>query len=367
VTDSSDVQPRPVTYAIPLSRPIATWVLLGSIVLVFVAETLAGGSTNTDVLVHLGAKVTTLVAEGQYWRLFTSMFLHIGITHLFFNGYALFIIGTELERILGAVRFLAIYLLSGLFGSLASYAFTSNLSAGASGAIFGLIGALAAFFLLHRERLGSWGRARLANIAFLIVINLFFGFTQPGIDNLAHLGGLVSGFGLGWAMAPRYQLDPFEQRAVDRNRLARYWPALVLAAALLVGGTALATSIQRNSPQSHLLRAQEAIDREAWDVAAAELEQALAQDPGLADTSLYFYLGLARNYLEQPELAIDAYQSALSLDPSDAPSHWNLALTYLQLDRYSEAKAHFETYLQLKPEAASETQPYLDELNRLQP
>jgi rhomboid protease GluP len=367
VTEPIDLQPRRVSYTIPLSRPLVTWVLLGIIAVAFVGETLAGGSTNTGVLTRLGAKDTILIADGQYWRLFTSMFLHIGLAHLLFNGYALVIIGIELERLYGPGRFLAVYVLSGLLGSLASYAFVPGLAAGASGAIFGLIGALAAFFLLHRERLGRWGRTRLANIVFLIAINLFFGFTQPGIDNLAHLGGLVSGLGLGWALAPRYQLDPVSLKALDRNQLRRYWPALLLAIVLLVGGTALVTSIQRNSPRGHLLRAQEAIDREEWSVAASELEQALAQDPEGADASLYFYLGLARNYLEQPELAVAAYQSALELDPVDTPSHWNLALTYLQLNRYTEAQSEFRTYLELKPDAADEVQPYLDELRHLAP
>jgi rhomboid protease GluP len=367
VTEPIDAQPRRVAYAIPLSRPIVTWVLLGSIAVMFGVETAIGGSTDTDVLVRLGAKVPHLIAAGQYWRLFTSMFLHIGIAHILFNGYALLIIGVELERIFGAGRFLAVYVLSGLFGSLASYAFVPSLAAGASGAIFGLIGALAAFFLLHRERLGSWGRARLGNIAFLIVINLFFGFTQQGIDNMAHLGGLVSGFALGWAVAPRYQVDFLTMRAVDRNRVRRYWPALLLAGLVLGGGTLLVTWAQKDSPRSHLALAQDAIEQEQWDVVATELEQALTQDPDLADATLYFYLGLARNYLDQPELAIEAYNSALALDPADAPSHWNLALTYLQMDQYVEAQAQFERYLQLKPEAAVEVQPYLDELSRLVP
>jgi rhomboid protease GluP len=365
VSDSIDMQPRRVSYPLPLSRPVVTWVLLGMIVVVFGIETLAGGSTNTDVLVRMGAKVTPLIAAGQYWRLLTLMFLHVGLMHLFFNAYALLAIGTELERLLGWGRFLALYLLSGLFGSLASYAFSPNLAAGASGAIFGLIGALGAFFTLHRQQLGNWGQRRLVNILFLIAINLFLGFTQPGIDNLAHLGGLVSGFGLGWAMAPRYELDPIHARLVDRNRLGRYWPALALAVALLVGGTGLATLAYDNSPQSHLWRAQDAVERQAWDEVAAEVEQALAQDPALADASLYFYLGLARNHLDQPSLAAEAYESALELEADDSPSHWNLALTYLQLERYAEAKAHFETYLELNPDKAEEVQPYLNELTRI--
>jgi rhomboid protease GluP len=332
----------------------------------FVVETLAGGSEQTAVLIRLGAKVTYLVASGEYWRLFTSMFLHIGFAHLLFNGYALVAIGTELERLLGPVRFLVIYLLSGLYGALASYAFSVNLSAGASGAIFGLIGALAAFFFLHRARLGNWGRMRLANIAFLIAINLFFGFTYPGIDNLAHLGGLLGGFGLGWALAPRYEVEPVGLQVIDRNRLSRYWPALILAVTILAAGTALATRIQLDNPLTHLLRGEDAIEREAWDEAVLELEEAIAQDPSLADASIYFYLGLARNYLDQPQLAADAYESALKFEGDHAPIYWNLAQTYVELGRYADALDRLEAYLQLKPEEAEGVQSYLDELRRRQ-
>jgi rhomboid protease GluP len=360
-------QTRRVAYTLPLSRPIVAWILLGLIVLMFLVETATGGSTSTKVLVRLGAKVTPFIADGEYWRLATSMFLHIGFMHLLFNGYALIAIGTELERLIGRARFSVIYFLSGLYGSLASYAFSPSLTAGASGAIFGLIGALGAFFYLHRERLGAWGRARLANIVFLIVINLFFGFTQPGIDNLAHLGGLLSGLGLGWALAPRYQVDPLRLRVVDRNRLGRYWPALVLAVAILVGGTVLATLTQRQSPRSHLLRGQQAVEREAWDEVIVEFEQALAQDASLADVSTYFYLGLAHNYLEEPSLAVDAYEAALKLDPNDSLTHWNLALTRIELGQYAEARRHFEIYLELNPDQADEVEPYLDELRRLTP
>lgn len=360
-----DLQPRRVSLTLPLYRPLVTWILLGLIGLAFLAETAMGGSTQTDVLVRLGAKVTALIVSGEYWRLFTAMFLHIGIMHLIFNGYALLAVGTELERLFGPGRFTAIYLLSGLLGNLASYAFSPNLAAGASGAIFGLIGALASFFTLHRERLGTWGRTRLANIAFLIAINLFFGFTQPGIDNLAHLGGLLGGLGLGWALAPRYQVDPLRLALVDRNRLGRYWPALAVAVLILAGGVALATQTQRDSPRIHLFRGEQAIEREAWAEAVVELEQALAGEPSLADAAVYFYLGLAHNYLDQHQEAVEAYQAALGLEPDDGPTHWNLALTYLQLERYAQARSHFETYLALNPRDLAQVQPYLDDLTLL--
>ena len=361
-----DPQPQRAAYRLPLHRPIVTWVLLAIIVAVFIVQTLLGGSTEVDVLIRMGAKFTPLIAAGEYWRLFTSMFLHIGVMHLAFNGYALFIIGTELERLVGPGRFLSIYLLSGLFGSLASYALSDSLAAGASGAIFGIIGALAAFFLVHRERLGAWGNRRLANIAGVVVLNLIWGFSQPGrIDNFAHVGGLLAGFALGWALAPRYELDPVRVQVVDRNNLGRYWPALGLAVLLLLGGTALATAVHRDSPRSHLYRGQQAIEREAWDEAAAELEQAITQDPSLADPAVYFHLGLAHNYLEQPQQAIPAYTAALDLDPAHSASLWNLAMTYLDLERYAKARAALEAYEELTPAGPVEVKPYLDELESL--
>jgi len=360
-------QPRRVSLALPLSKPLVTWVLLAIIAGVFGLETLLGGSTDTEVLIRMGAKVTPLIAAGQYWRLFTAMFLHIGLMHLLFNGYALLVIGTELERLLGWPRFLAIYLLSGLFGNLASYAFSPSLAAGASGAIFGLIGSLAAYFALHRELLGRWGQRRLINLVFLIVVNLILGFTQPGIDNLAHLGGLVTGLALGWALAPRYEVDASRMQVVDRNSVGRYWPALALAVVLLVGGVALTTVVQRDSYQSHLWLAEQAIERQAWAEAEAELEEVLAQDPGKADVALYFYLGLARNHLEEPQAAADAYEKALELEADHSPSLWNLALTYLDLERYAEARALFETYLTLNPDQAARVQPYLRELEKHTP
>jgi len=366
MTAAADPQPQRVTYQLPLSRPIVTWALLAIIVVVFIIETLLGGSTEVDVLIRMGAKYTPLIAAGEYWRLFTSMFLHIGVTHLAFNGYALFVIGTELERLEGPGRFLAIYLLSGLFGSLASYALSDSLAAGASGAIFGIIGALAAFFLVHRERLGAWGSRRLANIGIVIVFNLIWGFSQPGrIDNYAHVGGLLAGLALGWALAPRYELDPVRAQVVDRNNLGRYWPALGLAVLLLLGGTALVTTYQRSSPRSHLYRGQLAVEREAWDEAAAEFEQAITLNPSLADPAVYFHLGLARNYLGQPEEAIPAYEAALQIDPAHTASLWNLAMTYLDLARYAEARTALEAYRELTPAGPVEVKPYLDELENL--
>ena len=372
VGETTHPEPQRVAVRLPLHSPIVTWVLLAIIVVVFLIETLLGGSTDIGVLLQMGAKYTPLIAAGEYWRLFTSMFLHIGVMHLAFNGYALFVVGTELERLVGPGRFLAIYLLSGLFGSLASYALSAHLAAGASGAVFGIVGALAAFFLVHREKFGAWGIRRLAQIGFVILLNLVWGFRPgSGIDNYAHVGGLVAGLALGWALAPRYELVPryeggsVRMQLVDRNNLRRYWPALGLAVLLLLGSTALVTRYQRTSLGSYLYRSQQAIEREAWDEAAAELEQAIALDPAPTDPDVYFHLGLARTYLEQPEEAIPAYEAALEIDPAHTAALWNLAMTYRDLKRYAQARTAFEAFRELTPAGPVEVKPYLDELERL--
>jgi tetratricopeptide (TPR) repeat protein len=152
---------------------------------------------------------------------------------------------------------------------------------------------------------------------------------------------------------------------LDTNRMGRYWLALTLAVALLVGGTTLATVVHRDSPRSHLLRGQQAIEAEAWDEVVVELEQALAQDPSLGDVTTYFYLGLAHSYLEEPQPAAQAYEAALAQDANHTPSLWNLAITYLDLARYAEARDQFERYVEVYPAGLVETKPYLDELTRL--
>lgn len=234
-------QARPVQrgFPLPMHRAWITPALLVLNFLIFVAMEVAGGSTSSCVLLRFGAKFNYLIAEGQWWRLLTPVFLHIGVVHLLFNEYALWIFGREVERLFGSLRFLVIYILAGLFGSLASFAFSPALSAGASGAIFGIIGALAAFFLRNRARFGEMGRRQLSGLIAVIGLNLFLGFTIAGIDNFGHIGGLVGGFLLGLALTPLYTLEPdfhlaLGARVVDRNSLSRSAWAVVLAVVLLL-------------------------------------------------------------------------------------------------------------------------------------
>lgn len=170
--------------------PFLTYILLGMNLIVFLLMTLAGGSTNQRVLIAFGAKVNTLIQAGEVWRLLTSTFIHIGIMHLVFNLYALWALGPLTEESFGHRRFFVIYIFSGLGGSIASFLFTTALSAGASGAIFGLLGAL---LYDSFKRPNLWKSGLGINLIIVILVNFGFGLTQPGIDNFAHLGGLLTG------------------------------------------------------------------------------------------------------------------------------------------------------------------------------
>lgn len=167
-------------------------------VLVYLVMTLAGGSTSINVLLTFGAKVNVLIQQGQWWRLITPMFLHIGFTHILMNMITLYFVGTQLEAAFGHLRYLGIFLLAGVGGNIASFCFSNSLSAGASTAIFGLFGA---FLMLGESFFQNPVIRQLARtfLAF-IVMNLAFDFLTPGIDIAGHLGGLAAGFLAGYLM-----------------------------------------------------------------------------------------------------------------------------------------------------------------------
>ena len=174
-----------------------TIALVGINVIVFFLLTFRGMTEDPMFMLRHGAMYVPMVLEkGEYYRLFTSMFLHFGFSHLMNNMLTLGLLGWQLELEIGTIKFAVIYLLSGLGGNVLSglYEFRVEeyaVSAGASGAIFGIIGALLYIAIRNHGRVGNVsGRG----ILFMIVLSLYYGFTSTGIDNLAHIGGLVTGF-----------------------------------------------------------------------------------------------------------------------------------------------------------------------------
>ncbi len=173
-------------------KPIITYGIMALCIVLFMAMYLFGkGSSDIYTLLSFGANLDLLVKDGQIYRLFTCIFLHIGIWHLICNMYSLYMIGKEIESLYGKIKYLIIFIGSGICGSLLSITFTHNtVSAGASGAIFGLLGSLLYFGYYYRAYLGN---SIKRSIIPVIVFNLVIGFMSTGIDNAAHIGGLVGG------------------------------------------------------------------------------------------------------------------------------------------------------------------------------
>ena len=180
-------------------------------IIVFVALSIFGSTTDASYMARHGAMYPSyLTTNNEYYRLFTCMFMHFGFVHLASNMLALILIGGQVEDILGKSRYLFLYLFSGVFASLISFVtsfFTNSgvVSAGASGAIFALIGALFAIVIKNR---GKYRDLTTSRIAFLVGYSLYAGFTGGGVDNAAHIGGLIMGLIIG---AITYRPDPSER------------------------------------------------------------------------------------------------------------------------------------------------------------
>lgn len=177
-----------------------TNILLATNVLVFAAQYASNGE-----LLYWGAKVNSLISEGQLWRLATSSFLHANIGHLLVNCYSLNAVGPAVENICGPRRYLTIYLTSAIASSAMSYWLCKAPAVGASGAIFGLVGSFAMFVLRHRGMFrGTEGD--LKHIAQVIVLNMTIGLLSQGIDNWGHVGGLIGGAAVSWLVGPAWEV-----------------------------------------------------------------------------------------------------------------------------------------------------------------
>jgi membrane associated rhomboid family serine protease len=195
VAEARRSAPR-VRSAMAASAPAVVAVVVANVA-VYLAQNLVPAITEQF------ASFPPAIAQGQWWRLVTPMFLHaplqstFSLLHIGFNMFVLWSYGPQVEQQLGSLRFLACYLLAGFFASASSYAFgpCNVLGLGASGAIFGVVGILLVF--LYNRRRSTFVRGFMQNLVFFIVINLLIGFRLPGVDYVAHIGGLAAGIGLG--------------------------------------------------------------------------------------------------------------------------------------------------------------------------
>lgn len=193
--------------------PYITYSILILQIIIFILMTVTGGSQNIPNLILFGAKFNPLIQHGQWWRLITPMFIHIGFMHLLFNSLILYFLGRQIESIYGHWRYFLLYMLSGIAGNVFSFAFNSAISAGASTAVFGLFAAAVVLSRLNpgNPYIQSMGQSYLT----LIIINLVFNIFSPGVDLAGHLGGLLGGALLASVLAPTHpRLNPSKRKVL---------------------------------------------------------------------------------------------------------------------------------------------------------
>ncbi|MGJ7921365.1 rhomboid family intramembrane serine protease [Neobacillus sp. LXY-4] len=330
-------------------KPLFTYVFLVIQIGILMIMEFMGGSTNSSTLIQFGAKFNPLILEGEWWRFFTPMFLHIGFLHLLMNSIALFYMGPLVERIFGSFRFVLIYLFAGFAGSVASFAFSPNLSAGASGAIFGCFGALLYFGVIYPK---LFFRTMGMNILFVIGLNLVFGFSMNNIDNAGHIGGLIGGF-----LAAGVLHFPKAKKPVSQLMFTVMSSILVFI--LLQYG--FGESTRAIDTHSSFVLAQLYVEKEDYDGAYEVLKE--VQNRGENSADLLFLM----SYVEiQKGLTTQAKQhlfEVIKMDANFEEAYYNLALLYLNENNLEKAKEHASKALKLDP-TRSDYKDLVKEINQ---
>ncbi len=327
--------PHPVFLRQRRYWPVATLTLIALCVVVFILMTLAGGSKNSDILLNFGASYAPYLKRGDYWRLVMPMFLHIGWFHLAVNMYALYLLGPIYERIYGYARFSLIYIGAGVTGSWLSMAMSQNVAAGASGAIFGIAGAMLVTGRLYPEVVPwRWKRAFGRGMVFVIVLNYAIGLSLPNlIDNWGHTGGLTGGILLALIIPPplTYRRYRWTLSAIPRQ-------AVVIPMAI-VGLSMVATADHYRATQNVTRLIAEG--RRSWakhqvDRAAQLFQQAAREYPG--DERPYEELAAIHLSQNQVTDAIDEYDKALRLSPGSPVAQLGLAVAYAREGQPDKAR-----------------------------
>ena len=374
-------RPEPPSLYSRLLRSPTFYIILANIA-VFLAVTASGASPITpsvDVLLRWGANSGGYTVGGQWWRLVTSMFLHGGIVHLALNMWVLLNLGLLAELLFGELPFIGLYFACGICGSLASLCWRGeSVAVGASGAIFGIAGALLPALALHPNlRVRRALRSQLGSIALFVFYNLLFGAGAAGIDNAAHVGGLVCGVILGAVV-------PTVRSGSELGRKLRDIAAVLIAMSLFAAG-ALGARLN-NRASVALRRASVAAQAGNFPEALRQANLAAASSPNSARAQ--YLLGTVYLEARQPQLAIAPLQRATSLrsdwgqafgqlclaqaeagelkaaipncvratqlDPKNSAEFFNLGLTYQQDEQFAAAADAFRRSVALKPDGVEE-------------
>jgi len=254
--------------------------------------------------------------------------LHIGIMHLFFNSYALFIYGPIVEKLFGKIKFIVLYIVSGLMGSLFSFVLSPNASAGASGAIFGLMGSLLYF---RRKERDLFQRIFGPGLLMIIFVNLMYGFIQPGIDNWGHIGGLFGGF------LVAYGLGLYRQRNKEYGKRIFIWLLIVLIFALgLTYGKA------KYNKYIYLNQAYNAAQKGSIETAKSYIENLSKRDRKDQEAKKIIeaiYIEDINSKLKQGQLeaALESINTLIDYYPKEANYYYYRAQIYEALEDYEKA------------------------------
>lgn len=312
-------KPPLLTYAL-IAINILVWIVL------YIISFISGDSYN-NLLVTYGAKINVLILQGEFWRFLTPILLHSGIMHLVANSYSLYYLGAQTEMLYGHKRFAVIYLFSGFMGSIASFAFSTSTSVGASGAIFGLMGALLYFIfrkpILLQSSIGT-------NLIVVTVLNLVLGFTKDGIDYHAHIGGLIGGF----LIAGTFYIAEGKawQRWLSGIR------AFALAVCIAVGGLLYGFNCAMNRVFPMLEDLKAYSDAGKWAEAEKTAEDILAQgyyDAGIRAETLW---GLAVSEAMQGKWEEGVEHASQLIDVEPESGHYLLGVLYFYKEEYKLAR-----------------------------
>lgn len=352
-----------------------TQAIFGANVAVFIAMTLAiGGAMLSDppgqALVAWGANFGPLTIGGQWWRLLTCLFVHGGLLHIGFNMWCLWDLGRLAESVYGKWTFALVYLLCGLSASIGSLIWNPMvLSVGASGAIFGIAGALISSFYLGEFSLPRAAvSGMLRSVVAFVGYNLVFGAMIAHVDNAAHVGGLVMGLILGALIA---KVAPAHDAILQRIGILVFGAALVGSGGLylahshayLVHGERGVASLRKGDLDkgiaelqvaakqrpgfagTHEVLADAYLAKGDFENAAAELNRTLALDPKNQD--VYDRLGLVYLEQKQPAKAEEVFNQLLKINANSADGHAGLASAYSDERRYEEALAEYKRVIEI--------------------
>ena len=328
-----------------VKTPVITYTLIGINIivgaLIYLYSTTSGISYS-QLLLDFGAKVNFNILTGEYWRFVTPVFLHANMVHLLVNCYSLYVIGVSVEKIFGRFRFITVYFIAGILGNILSFMFSPNNGVGASGAIFGLLGTLL-YFGLEKPTLFRvyFGR----NIMMTLVINLAYGFSNKGIDNFAHIGGLIGGFLASGIVAKT------EKKRWYFNRYLYY----ILTIFIALSGIAYGFNSKQNKIiiKINELEMFQSAQEQDWNKVEAKAEEILELKPDNTDIniSVLWSLTVAEAMNQKYDEALEHAKGLTTIDPPNG--HYLLGILYYDMGQFDLSE---EELLEAKKAGASNEQ-----------